>query len=81
MPILLTCVKLSMHIMFLSLTMQIHVTVFQLSSVASYTLDHKGKQWKVVLKEWLSLFRLLRNPKVFYKGLFFREVLQYRLVT
>ncbi|KAL0433003.1 UNVERIFIED_CONTAM: hypothetical protein Slati_2634600 [Sesamum latifolium] len=50
------------------------------SDVAAYTLDHKGKEWKGVLKEWLSLFRLLRNPKSFHQGQFFKDVLQYRLL-
>ncbi|KAL7121582.1 hypothetical protein ACP275_02G190700 [Erythranthe tilingii] len=50
------------------------------SNVASHTLDHKGKDWKGVLKEWLSLFRLLRNPEAFHRGLFLKEVLLYRLL-
>ncbi|PIN21963.1 DRIM (Down-regulated in metastasis)-like protein [Handroanthus impetiginosus] len=50
------------------------------SSVASFSLDHKGKEWKGVLKEWLSLFSLLRNPKALHRGQFFRDVLQYRLL-
>ncbi|KAK4388004.1 Small subunit processome component 20, partial [Sesamum angolense] len=50
------------------------------SDVAAYTLDHKGKEWKGILKEWLSLFRLLRNPKLFHQGQFFKDVLQYRLL-
>ncbi|KAK6117565.1 hypothetical protein DH2020_048693 [Rehmannia glutinosa] len=39
-----------------------------------------GKEWKGVLKEWLSLFRLLRNPKAFHQSQFFRDVLLYRLL-
>ncbi|KAG8377667.1 hypothetical protein BUALT_Bualt08G0056700 [Buddleja alternifolia] len=50
------------------------------SNVASYTLDHGGKEWKGVLKEWLSLFRLFRNPKAFYQSQFFRNVLEHRLL-
>ncbi|KAH6786084.1 hypothetical protein C2S51_038539 [Perilla frutescens var. frutescens] len=54
--------------------------VEELTSVDSCTLDHKGKEWKGVLKEWLSLFRLLRNPRAFYQGRFLRDVLLYRLL-
>ncbi|KAG6388570.1 hypothetical protein SASPL_149999 [Salvia splendens] len=39
-------------------------SVEEVTSVESYTLDHKGKEWKGVLKEWLSLFRVLRNPRL-----------------
>lgn len=52
----------------------------QIYSVESYTLDHKGKEWKGVLREWLSLFRSLRNPRAFYQGRFLKDVLLYRLV-
>lgn len=38
----------------------------------------KGKEWKSVLQEWLSLFRLMRNPRSFYLNQFFKEVLLYR---
>ncbi|KAL6569638.1 hypothetical protein OROMI_014152 [Orobanche minor] len=54
--------------------------VDEITSVESHTLVHKGKEWKVVLKEWLSLFRLLRNPKAFYQSHFFKDILQYRLL-
>ncbi|CAN4120834.1 unnamed protein product [Withania somnifera] len=40
----------------------------------------KGKEWKSVLQEWLSLFRLMRNPRSFYLNQFFKEVLLYRLL-
>ncbi|KAL3835007.1 hypothetical protein ACJIZ3_009743 [Penstemon smallii] len=50
------------------------------SNVASWMLDRRGKEWKAVLKEWLSLFRLLPNPKAFYQSQFFKDVLQYRLL-
>ncbi|KAM3327222.1 small subunit processome component 20 isoform X1 [Capsicum chacoense] len=40
----------------------------------------KGKEWKSVLQEWLSLFRLMRNPRSFYLNQFFKEVLMYRLL-
>ncbi|KAL3626591.1 hypothetical protein CASFOL_030140 [Castilleja foliolosa] len=55
-------------------------SVDNITSVESYTLDHKGKEWREVLKEWLRLFRLLRNPKDFYRSQMFRDVLQYRLL-
>ncbi|CAA2935324.1 small subunit processome component 20 homolog [Olea europaea subsp. europaea] len=54
--------------------------VDDLSSVTSHTIDHKGKDWKGVLKEWLSLFRLLPNPKAFYLSRFLKDVLQFRLL-
>ncbi|CAL5416773.1 unnamed protein product [Camellia sinensis] len=41
----------------------------------------KGKEWKSVLKEWLNLLKLMRNPRSFYKGQFLKEVLQYSWVT
>ncbi|XP_042033869.1 small subunit processome component 20 homolog [Salvia splendens] len=55
-------------------------SVEEVTSVESYTLDHKEKEWKGVLKEWLSLFRVLRNPRSFYQGLFLKDVLLYRLL-
>ncbi|KAL3622254.1 hypothetical protein CASFOL_033665 [Castilleja foliolosa] len=55
-------------------------SVENITSVESYTLDHKGKEWREVLKEWLRLFRLLRNPKDFYQSQMLRDVLQYRLL-
>ncbi|KAL2508708.1 ARM repeat superfamily protein [Forsythia ovata] len=54
--------------------------VDDLSSVASHAIDPKGKDWKAVLKEWLSLLRLLRNPKAFYQSPFLKDVLQFRLL-
>lgn len=51
------------------------------SSVEIYDLRAcKGKEWKGILKEWLNLFRLMRNPGSFYQSKFFRDILQYRLV-
>ncbi|KAL1533475.1 small subunit processome component 20 isoform X1 [Salvia divinorum] len=55
-------------------------SVEEVTSVESYTLDHKGKEWKGVLKEWLSLFRVMRNPRSFYQDRFLRDVLLYRLL-
>ncbi|KAG6399207.1 hypothetical protein SASPL_140683 [Salvia splendens] len=55
-------------------------SVEEVTSVESYSLDHKGKEWKVVLKEWLSLLRLIRNPRSIYQGQFLRDVLLYRLL-
>lgn len=50
-------------------------------SVGSFnTHACKGKEWKSVLKEWLNLLKLMRNPRSFYKGQFLKEVLQYRLL-
>lgn len=55
--------------------------VEDLKSVELYNQEGcKGKEWKGVLQEWLSLFRLMRNPRSFYLNLFFKEVLLYRLL-
>lgn len=43
-------------------------------------LDHKGKDWKFVLKEWLNIFRGMRNPRSFYQSQFYKDILQYRLL-
>ncbi|KAA8534172.1 hypothetical protein F0562_031635 [Nyssa sinensis] len=52
-----------------------------LASVRSYNSKAcKGKEWKSVLKEWLNLLKLMRNPKSFYRSQFLKEVLQYRLL-
>ncbi|XP_028759690.1 small subunit processome component 20 homolog isoform X2 [Neltuma alba] len=40
----------------------------------------KGKEWKAVLKEWLNLLKLMKNPKSFYCSQFLKEVLQNRLM-
>ncbi|KAL1538273.1 small subunit processome component 20 [Salvia divinorum] len=55
-------------------------SVEAVTSVESYTLDHKGKEWKGVLKEWLSLFRSMPNPRSTHQGRFLRDVLLYRLL-
>lgn len=39
----------------------------------------KGKEWKAVLKEWLNLLKLMKNPKLSYQSQFLKEVLQNRL--
>lgn len=50
-------------------------------SVGSFIPDVcKGKEWKVVLKEWLNLLKLMRNLKSFYRSQFLKDVLQNRLV-
>ncbi|VFR01143.1 unnamed protein product [Cuscuta campestris] len=55
--------------------------VEELVSVDSYsTMDFKGEEWMVILREWLNLFRLMRNPKAFYHNQFLKDVLQYRLL-
>ncbi|XP_004492742.1 uncharacterized protein [Cicer arietinum] len=40
----------------------------------------KGKEWKTILKEWLNLLKLMKNPKSFYFNQFLKEVLQNRLI-
>ncbi|XP_022025733.1 small subunit processome component 20 homolog isoform X2 [Helianthus annuus] len=55
--------------------------VADLSSVRSFSLEAcKGKVWKSVLGDWLSLLKLMRNPKAFYLSQFIKDVLQYRLL-
>ncbi|MCD9558563.1 U3 snoRNP protein [Datura stramonium] len=56
-------------------------SIEDLKSVELYNQEGcKGKEWKNVLQEWLSLFRLMRNPRSFYLSQFFKEVLLYRLL-
>ncbi|CAK8567091.1 unnamed protein product [Lathyrus sativus] len=40
----------------------------------------KGKEWNLILKEWLNLLKLMKNPKSFYLSQFIKEVLQNRLI-
>lgn len=40
----------------------------------------KGKEWRSVLEEWLNLFKLMRNPKSFYRDQHVKEVLELRLL-
>ncbi|KAI4375205.1 hypothetical protein MLD38_013104 [Melastoma candidum] len=55
--------------------------VADMSSVGSYDIRFcKGKGWKSVLKEWLNLFKLMRDPKSLYQGQFLKEVFQIRLL-
>ncbi|XP_015574070.2 small subunit processome component 20 homolog [Ricinus communis] len=52
-----------------------------LHSVGSFNSDScNGKEWRGVLKEWLNLFRLMRNPKAFYWSQFLKDVLLIRLM-
>ncbi|WCJ33154.1 ARM repeat superfamily protein [Euphorbia peplus] len=49
--------------------------------VGSFNSDAcKGKEWKGVLKEWLNLFKIMRNPKAFYRSQFLKDVMQIRLM-
>jgi len=40
----------------------------------------KGKQWKVILKEWLNLLRLMHNARSLYQSKFLQEVLTKRVL-
>lgn len=40
----------------------------------------KGKEWKIVLKEWLNLLEMMRNPKSLYQSQFLKEVMHKRLL-
>ncbi|XP_077215224.1 ARM repeat superfamily protein [Tasmannia lanceolata] len=40
----------------------------------------KGKQWKGVLKEWLDLLKVMRNPRSLYRSQVLRMVLLNRLL-
>ncbi|KAB1206516.1 hypothetical protein CJ030_MR7G000028 [Morella rubra] len=52
-----------------------------LGSVGLFNSDAcKGKEWKGVLKEWLNLLKMMRNPWSFYQSQFLKEVLQNRLL-
>ncbi|XP_068649715.1 uncharacterized protein [Aristolochia californica] len=39
-----------------------------------------GKEWRLVLKEWLKLLKLMCNPKSLYQSGVLKEVLIYRLL-
>lgn len=41
---------------------------------------HVGKEWKIILGEWLNLLKMMRSPKSFYLGQFLKDVLVYRLL-
>ncbi|KAE8688414.1 small subunit processome component 20-like protein isoform X2 [Hibiscus syriacus] len=50
-------------------------------SSGSFNSDiYEGKEWKGILKEWLSLLKMMRNPGAFYRSQFLKDVLQYRLL-
>ncbi|XP_021290199.1 small subunit processome component 20 homolog isoform X1 [Herrania umbratica] len=52
-----------------------------LVSVGSFNSDiYDRKEWKGILKEWLSLLKLMRNPRSFYRNQFVKDVLQNRLL-
>ncbi|KAL4289520.1 hypothetical protein GQ457_14G012480 [Hibiscus cannabinus] len=52
-----------------------------LVSSGSFNSDiYEGKEWKGILKEWLSLLKMMRNPRAFYRSQFLKDVLQYRLL-
>ncbi|PIA45006.1 hypothetical protein AQUCO_01700514v1 [Aquilegia coerulea] len=40
----------------------------------------KGKEWRGVLKEWLNLLKLVRNPRSLYRSQNLKEVLVMRLL-
>ncbi|XP_058734295.1 uncharacterized protein LOC131606025 [Vicia villosa] len=44
------------------------------------SLACNGKEWKLILKEWLNLLKLMKNPKSIYLSKFIKEVLQNRLI-
>ncbi|XP_065862754.1 uncharacterized protein [Euphorbia lathyris] len=49
--------------------------------VGSFNSDTcKGKEWKGVLKEWLNLLKIMRNPKAFYRSQFLKDVMLIRLM-
>ncbi|XVE81263.1 hypothetical protein DITRI_Ditri15bG0049500 [Diplodiscus trichospermus] len=52
-----------------------------LVSTGSFNSDiYEGKEWKGILKEWLCLLKLMRNPRSFYRSQFLKDVLQNRLL-
>ncbi|XP_043723794.1 small subunit processome component 20 homolog [Telopea speciosissima] len=52
-----------------------------LDSVGSFISDAcKGKEWKEVLKEWLNLLKLMRNPKSLYCSDVLHDILINRLL-
>ncbi|XP_062109162.1 uncharacterized protein LOC133819824 isoform X2 [Humulus lupulus] len=52
-----------------------HISVGSFSSLVC-----KGKEWKIILKEWLNLLKLMRNLKSFYRNQFLKDVLENRLL-
>uniref|UniRef100_A0A0E0JKH0 Uncharacterized protein n=1 Tax=Oryza punctata TaxID=4537 RepID=A0A0E0JKH0_ORYPU len=52
-----------------------------ITSVDSYTSNKcKGKQWKMILKEWLNVLRLMRNARSLYQSKILQEVLTKRVL-
>ncbi|KAF0916337.1 hypothetical protein E2562_005936 [Oryza meyeriana var. granulata] len=52
-----------------------------ITSVDSYMSNKcKGKQWKMILKEWLNVLRLLRNARSLYQSKILQEVLTKRVL-
>uniref|UniRef100_A0A0A9EEA2 HTH arsR-type domain-containing protein n=1 Tax=Arundo donax TaxID=35708 RepID=A0A0A9EEA2_ARUDO len=50
-------------------------------SADSYMSDKcKGKQWKMVLKEWLNMLRLMHNARSLYQSKILQEVLTTRVL-
>lgn len=56
-----------------------HFHVFEICSVQSHESQFSvGKEWKIILGEWLNLLKMMRSPKSFYLGQFLKNVLVYR---
>uniref|UniRef100_A0A0D9V2B9 Uncharacterized protein n=1 Tax=Leersia perrieri TaxID=77586 RepID=A0A0D9V2B9_9ORYZ len=52
-----------------------------ITSVDSYMSSKcKGKQWKMILKEWLNVLRLMRNARSLYQSKILQEVLTKRVL-
>uniref|UniRef100_J3L1D9 Uncharacterized protein n=1 Tax=Oryza brachyantha TaxID=4533 RepID=J3L1D9_ORYBR len=52
-----------------------------ITSVDSYMSNKcKGKQWKMILKEWLNVLRLMRNARSLYQSKILQEVLTKRVL-
>ncbi|CAL1353831.1 unnamed protein product [Linum trigynum] len=52
-----------------------------LKSVGSFNPDAcRRKEWKGILKEWLNLMKLMKNPKALYRTQFVKDILCIRLM-
>ncbi|KAM0879606.1 hypothetical protein ACQ4PT_034126 [Festuca glaucescens] len=52
-----------------------------ITSVDSYMSDKcKGKQWKMILKEWLNLLRVMRNARSLSQSKIIQEILTERVL-